>query len=165
MDRKKLFAVDAVALAAYLVVATPALTGVAVHEWLGIGVFVVFFVHAVQHAGWVADTVRTALGSPAPARVANLVLDALILAAFMVVTVSGVLISGAVLPAFGLYAGGYYFWDPLHAIAAKALLALLLVHVVVHWRWVASFSGKGKGDVRADAEGCEDKPGEMWTGR
>ena len=165
MDRKKLFAVDAVALAAYLVVATPALTGVAVHEWLGIGVFVVFFVHAVQHAGWLADTVRTALGSPAPARVANLVLDALILAAFMVVTVSGVLISGAVLPAFGLYAGGYYFWDPLHAIAAKALLALLLVHVVVHWRWVASFSGKGKGDVRADAEGCEDKPGEMWTGR
>lgn len=165
MDGKRLFAVDAAALAAYLAAANPALTGVAVHEWLGIGVLVAFFVHAVQHAGWVADAVRGSIRNPSLARTGNLVLDALVLAAFMVVTVSGLLISGAVLPAFGLYAGGYYFWDPLHAIAAKALLALLLVHVVVHWRWVASFSGKGKGDVRADAEGCEDKPGETWTGR
>ena len=164
MDRKRLFAVDAAALAAYLAAANPALTGVAAHEWLGLGVLVVFLVHTAQHADWAASAVKGLRAGSWGTR-ANLVLDALILVAFMAVTVSGVLISGAVLPAFGLYADGYYFWDPLHAIAAKALLALLLVHVVVHWRWVASFSGKGKGDVRADAEGCEDKPGEMWTGR
>ena len=157
MDRKRLFAVDAVALAVYLVVATPALTGVAVHEWLGIGVFVVFFVHAVQHAGWIADTVRAAVR--APARVANLALDALILAAFMVVTVSGLLISGAVLPALGLYADGYYFWDPLHAISAKALLALLLVHVVVHWKWLYNFVKKQNEAAhgrRGDTGGTDD---------
>ena len=165
MDGKRLFAVDAVALAVYLAAANPALTGVAVHEWLGIGVFVVFFVHAVQHAGWVADTVRTALGSPAPARVANLALDALILAAFMVVTVSGLLISGAVLPAFGLYADGYYFWDPLHAIAAKALLALLLVHVVVHWKWIYSFFKKRGSDARASRADAEEADAEEADGR
>ena len=55
-------------------------------------------------------------------------------------------VSGAVLPALGLYADGYYFWDPLHAIAAKALLALLLVHVVAHWRWLAGFFKNGKGE-------------------
>lgn len=164
MDRKRLFAVDAAALAAYLAAANPALTGVAAHEWLGLGVLVVFLVHTAQHADWAASAVK-GLRTGSWGTRANLVLDALILVAFMAVTVSGVLISGAALPAFGLYADGYYFWDPLHAISVKALLALLLVHVVVHWRWVASFSGKGKGDVRADAEGCEDKPGEMWTGR
>ena len=165
MDGKRLFAVDAVALVVYLAAANPALTGVAVHEWLGIGVFVVFFVHAVQHAGWVADTVRTALSSPAPARVANLALDALILAAFMVVTVSGLLISGAVLPAFGLYADGYYFWDPLHAIAAKALLALLLVHVVVHWKWIYSFFKKRGSDARASRADAEEADAEEADGR
>ena len=163
MDRKRLFAVDAVALAVYLAAATPALTGVAVHEWLGIGVFVVFFVHAVQHAGWIADTVRAAVR--APARVANLALDALILAAFMVVTVSGLLISGAVLPAFGLYADGYYFWDPLHAIAAKALLALLLVHVVVHWKWIYSFFKKRGSDARASRADAEEADAEEADGR
>ena len=151
MDRKRLFAVDAVALVVYLLVATPALTGIAVHEWLGLAVFVAFLVHCVQHAGWIADTVRAAVR--APARVASLALDALILAAFMVVTVSGLLISGAVLPAFGLYAGGYYFWDPLHAIAAKALLALLLVHVVVHWKRLYNFFKKGKGAARGKRGG------------
>ena len=154
----KYFVVDAVALAVYLVAANPALTGIGLHEWIGLGVFVAFAAHAAQHAGWVADTVRGALRFPAPARVANLVLDALILVAFMTVTVSGVLVSGAVLPAFGLYADGYYFWDPLHAIAAKALLALLLVHVAVHWKWLYNFVRKSRGAVRGKSpvEGEDD---------
>ena len=156
MDGKRLFAVDAVALAAYLAAATPALTGVAVHEWLGIGVLVVFLVHVVQHAGWVADAVRGSIRNPSLARTGNLALDALVLVVFMVVTVSGVLISGAVLPMFGLYADGYYFWDPLHAIAAKALLALLLVHVVVHWRWIRGFFAKRGPGARAGRASAEE---------
>ena len=164
MDRKY-FVVDAVALAVYLVAANPALTGIGLHEWIGLGVFVAFAAHAAQHAGWVADTVRGALRFPAPARVANLVLDALILVAFMTVTVSGVLVSGAVLPAFGLYADGYYFWDPLHAIAAKALLALLLVHVVVHWKWIYSFFKKRGSDARASRADAEEADAEEADGR
>ena len=38
----------------------------------------------------------------------------------------------AVLPALGLYARGYFFWDPLHAASAKVLLALLLVHLALN---------------------------------
>lgn len=151
MERKNL-AIDAVALAVYLVVANPALTGIGLHEWLGLGVLIVFFVHVVMHVEWCFDAVRTSRKHPSWARTGNLVLDAVILVAFMVVTVSGLLISGAVLPAVGLYAGGYYFWDPLHAVAAKVLLALLLVHVVVHWRWFAAAFGKRKvkGDDKHD---------------
>ena len=71
-------------------------------------------------------------------------------AALAVCAVSGVMVSGAVLPAFGLYAEGYFFWDPLHAASAKVLLALLLVHVAVHWRWLAGLFGKGKKRKAAD---------------
>lgn len=117
MDRKML-AFDVVVLVVYLAAANPAITGIGVHEWLGLGVC--------------------------------LVLDALIAAALAVCAVSGVMVSGAVLPAFGLYAEGYFFWDPLHAASAKVLLALLLVHVVVHWRWLAGFFGKGKKRKAAD---------------
>ena len=124
MDRK-LLAVDAACLLVYLVAASPALTGIGIHEWLGLGVLVVFFAHAAMHVDWAVEAVRSA---------------------FMTVTVSGIMVSGAVLPALGLYADGYYFWDPLHAIAAKALLALLLVHVVAHWRWLAGFFKNGKGE-------------------
>ena len=125
-------------------VANPAVTGIALHEWLGLGLFVVFVVHAALHADWVADALRTAFSRPTLARTGNLVLDALSLVAFMACTVSGIMVSGDVLRAFGLYAEGYYFWDPLHAVSAKVLLALLVVHVAVHAKWIAAWFRKGK---------------------
>ena len=151
MDAKKSLIIDAVALLVYLVAANPPITGIAVHEWLGLGAFVVFLVHCIANADWVARAARSFASASWGTR-GNLVLDALILVAFMVVTVSGVLVSGAVLPALGLYADGYYFWDPLHSIAAKALLALLLVHIVVHWKWFASFIKKGKDSGHAERD-------------
>ena len=107
---------------------------------------VVFFAHAAMHVDWAVEAVRSAFARPSWGRTGNLALDLLIVVAFMTVTVSGIMVSGAVLRALGLYADGYYFWDPLHAIAAKALLALLLVHVVAHWRWLAGFFKNGKGE-------------------
>lgn len=146
MDKENL-AIDAVALIAYLVVANPALTGVGLHEWLGLGVFVVFFVHLLTHMDWAVEALRGSSAHPTWGRTGNLVLDALIIVVFMTVALSGIMVSGTVLPALGLYAEGYYFWDPLHAMSAKALLALLLVHVVVHWKWIVRFVKKGTGRV------------------
>lgn len=128
--------VDAVALVVYALAANPSVTGIGVHEWVGLGLAVLLLAHCALHAGWVADAVPGAVRRPSWTRTGNLLLDAVSFAAFAVVTVSGVLVSGAVLPAFGLYADGYYFWDPLHAISAKVLLALLLVHLVAHGRWL-----------------------------
>ncbi|WP_080799153.1 DUF4405 domain-containing protein [Arabiibacter massiliensis] len=143
MDKRNL-AIDLAALAVYLVVANPAITGIGLHEWLGLGVFLAFFVHALLHADWAVEAVRGSLAHPSWGRTGNLVLDALIVLAFAACTVSGIMVSGTVLPALGLYAEGYYLWDPLHAMSAKALLALLLVHVVVHWRWLAAWFRKGR---------------------
>lgn len=60
--------------------------------------------------------------------VARIVLDAALFIAIAVCVVSGVLISATVLPMFGLFAPGYFIWNPLHAASAKILLALVLVH-------------------------------------
>lgn len=143
MDGKCLI-VDVLALAVYAVVANPAVTGIGLHEWASLGLLVVFFAHCAMHADWVAETVTGLFKRPTPARVGNFVLDVLTFAALMVVAVSGVMVSGSVLLSLGLYAGGYYFWDPLHAMSAKALLVLLLVHVVAHWKWFYHFLKKGK---------------------
>ena len=149
MDRKSL-AVDATCLLVYLVAANPAVTGIGIHEWVGIGVLLAFLVHVAMHVDWVVEAVKSAVARPSWARTGNLVLDALIVVAFMTVTVSGLMVSGAVLAAFGLYADGYYFWDPLHATAAKVLLALLLVHVVAHGKWLVGFFKNRKGEHRGE---------------
>ena len=115
--------IDAVALVAYVIVSLPSLTGVAPHEWLGLAVAVVLIVHLAQHLGHVVSSVRRA-ASPA----------VLLGIALAVCVTSGVMVSGAVLPTLGLYAEGYYFWNPLHAVSAKVLLALLLIHLFINVR-------------------------------
>lgn len=129
---RKAVVVDVVALVAYLMVSLPSFTGVAAHEWLSIGLFVALVVHCVQHYDWIVDTVKGFTKMRSIARRARFVLDILIAVALMVVMVSGILISGAVLPAIGLFADGYYLWDPLHVASAKVLFSLLLVHLVIN---------------------------------
>lgn len=145
MDVRKNLAIDVVALVVYLIVANPALTGIGIHEWLSLGALVAFFAHCVAHVGW-AESVICSFRSASWGARGNLALDVLILATFAAVMVSGLCVSGAVLPTFGLYAEGYFFWDPLHAIAAKVLLALLLVHVAVHGKWLFGLMRKRRED-------------------
>ena len=132
------------------------LTGVTAHEWLGLAVLIVLFVHGVQHYDFVAAVLRSARSSgssrnAAAAEVANadgatgaravgvaeaagdrgaqsaddrtlrfarprragawarLALDATLLLALAVVVLSGLMESGAILPALGWYAEGYLF--------------------------------------------------------
>lgn len=72
-----------------------------------------------------------------------LVADAVLLATLAVCVVSGMMISGSVLPFFGYYATGYYYWSPLHAATATVLLAVLLVHAALNAGRVKSFLSAG----------------------
>lgn len=112
---------DVVVLAVYLLAANPILTGIPLHEFVGLGAFVVVAVHVVVSGE----------GLGGHGRVGQLALNAMLLLSLVACVVSGVMVSGTLLPSMGLYATGYHFWDPLHAVAAKVLLATLLVHVVV----------------------------------
>ena len=53
-----LFAVDAVLFAVFLAVVNVPLTGLAVHEWLGIFIGVGFTIHLLQHGEWIVTTTR-----------------------------------------------------------------------------------------------------------
>ncbi|WP_165054047.1 MULTISPECIES: DUF4405 domain-containing protein [unclassified Adlercreutzia] len=153
---RKILIVDAIVLLAYAIVSLPQITGVSVHEWLGLGVLVLLLAHVVQHVDWAVDAARSLRDDVAVARHGRLALDVLLMMALAACVVSGLMVSGAVLPAFGLYVGGYYFWNPLHAASAKVLFALLLVHMAANavlavrlWRQ----GGQGDRDGRGECSG------------
>lgn len=150
MSRKLL--VDIASLAVYVVVSVPGITGVAFHEWLGLAVFVVLAVHLAQHLG----TLFSSRARKNAMRIARTVLAVALGVVLMVVMVSGLMVSGAVLPTFGFYAEGYYFWNPLHAISAKVLLALLLVHLFVNVRPAVALWRNRKEAKAAPAEGAKE---------
>ncbi|WP_165055467.1 MULTISPECIES: DUF4405 domain-containing protein [unclassified Adlercreutzia] len=128
--RKPKMIFDIAMLAVYLVAANPAVTGIPLHEYLGLGAFLAMVLHITLSAG----------GLTGRGHGGRLALNAVLLVSLAVCAVSGVMVSGTVLPALGLYETGYFFWDPLHALSAKVLLAALLVHLVlrspVAWAWI-----------------------------
>lgn len=132
MGMKKALILDAALLLIYAAAANPSVTGVPVHEWLGVGLVLLVLAHVAARFGRIVDALKGLAGKGG--HKARLLLNVLLVAALMTCAVSGVMVSATVLPAFGLYATGYYFWDPLHAMSAKVLLALLLVHIALNWK-------------------------------
>lgn len=131
-------AVDIVALAVYLVVANPAVSGLAVHEWVSVGLLVVLVVHLSMHADWMAAAIKKAFSKPSLKNTGSLVLAIALLVDLCLATVSGIMLSRFVLPALGLYASGYFVWKPIHAISAKMLLALIVAHLALHADWIVA---------------------------
>lgn len=131
--------IDLVAAAVYLIAANPVFTGLLIHEWISLGIVIVLIVHVAASF----DPALAALRRRADRfGIANLVLDGALLVVFMVVAVSGIMVSRHILPLLGFVAPGYFFWNPLHAISAKLLLALLIVHVAAHFKWFVALLPK-----------------------
>ena len=131
MSKKTKLTLDIVAAALFLAAVLPQATGIAAHEWAGLAAMAALLLHVAASAQALGGLMRAAKKGAALA-VARIALDAALFVALAVCVVSGVLISATVLPAFGLFAPGYFVWDPLHAASAKVLLALVLVHAASH---------------------------------
>lgn len=148
MSKRSRVLLDVAVLAVYAVTASPAITGIPLHEYLGLGAFVVLGIHVAVGAN----------GLITRRRPWNTVLNAGLLLALALTAVSGVMVSGDVLPALGLYATGYHFWDPLHAVAAKVLLALLIIHVALRIPVAAAILRGRRVPGRAQAPAVADEP-------
>lgn len=152
MSKKRKVALDAVAAVFFAVAVLPQLTGIAAHEWLGIVALVALLAHLAARLDALAGLCRAAARRSFLA-LARVALDAPLFLTLAVCAVSGVLVSATVLPTFGLFAPGYFVWDPLHAASAKVLLALVLVHAVSHAGKLTGFlkTRRFKGGTARDA--------------
>lgn len=153
MPKKRKAVLDAVAAVFFAVAVLPQLTGIAAHEWLGIVALVALFAHLAARLDALAGLCRAAARRSFLA-LARVALDAALFLTRAVCAVSGALVSATVLPAFGLFAPGYFVWDPLHAASAKVLLALVLVHAVSHAGKLTGFlkTQRFKGGTARDAK-------------
>lgn len=128
---------DVASFLVYLVVSNTALTGIAVHEWLSLGLAVAFAFHTTLHWDWairmLTDFVRKLLSMSR----LNFVVDVLLFVALTAVMLSGIMVSRSVLPTLGLSVPFGPSWRLLHSVTANLLLIVLGAHLGLHWRWIA----------------------------
>src|SRR5262245_22849081 len=129
-------AVDSGIFLGFLVTEAPHFTGMAIHEWLGIAFGAAIIVHLLLHWQWiVAITKRFFSDIPRQARL-NYLLNTLLFIDITLVIYSGLMISRVALPALGLSLGDDGAWRGIHTFAANLSLALIGLHVALHWQWI-----------------------------
>lgn len=122
---------DAILVVCAVALMLPDVTGYNAHEWVGIAFSVAVLVHVVARHD---ESVRLFKGGFRKHRLGkafSFVLTVAIFADLAICSVSGLMVSGAVLPFIGMYAEGFFFWAPVHAFSAQLFVALSLVHIVL----------------------------------
>jgi hypothetical protein len=132
---RRLFLVDAALFVTFVAVMDVPLTGLAVHEWLGILVGVATVVHLVQHGSWILTTGSRFVSSTSFMNRLNYVMMGLLFGAFATIIVSGLVISEVALPLVGVVPTGGDFWIWLHLSSVMATVWVTALHVAFNWRW------------------------------
>ena len=122
--------------AAIMLALAPALTGLAIHEWLSIALAVAVSVHLLLHWAWITATLRRFFGRLTGQARINLLLNIVLFIAFVIVTFTGLLISREALPFFGFDLQPSRAWQTLHRLSADAIVFAMGLHVALHWKWI-----------------------------
>lgn len=130
--------IDGLLASGFLVLMSVPLTGLALHEWIGVGLLVVVLVHLLSQWDWTMSTSRRLLGTLTGRLRFTYVLNWLLFVAVTLVMVSGLAISEVALPRLGIVVGrgGPPGWRLIHTLSANAILVLSGIHLGLNWRWV-----------------------------
>lgn len=129
--------IDAVLVTAYVAAANPGLTGTSSHEWIALGFALFALVHLVRHRDWVTRMARRLFQRMAARSKVDLAADAVTAIAAASVTVTGLAISRSLAAAVGLAWQAGDGWRTAHLASAWVLLASVVLHAALHWRWIA----------------------------
>jgi hypothetical protein len=108
------------------------ITGQELHEWLGIGMMVMFLLHHVLNLGWWKSLRK---GRYTPARSFGVAINFLLLADMLALAVSGVMMSDYVFD-FLPISGGAVLARRLHLLASYWGLLLMSAHLGLHMELV-----------------------------
>ena len=112
-----------------LLLMASSLVGEAVHEWLGIGMFLLFILHHVLNVKWSKSMF---IGKYTAYRIMQTALVVLALVSMLGSTVSGIVLSRHVL-SFLPISGGKSWTRTLHMLSAYWGFVFISLHLGLHW--------------------------------
>lgn len=133
-----LFSLDALLLVLGLLLMAPRLTGLALHEWIGISFLLPLLVHLLLSWRWIVTALRRTSAPTSRRDAVNLALNTLLFISTAVVIVSGLVISQVALPWLGVTGTvDDVAWRSTHNNWTDVMWVLVSAHVAMNWRWIA----------------------------
>ncbi len=129
---------DFLILAGFLISFFIDLTGLAVHQWLGVAVFILIVIHLINHWGWVEAVLSRFFGKTSPRARLYAAIDLLLLFGFVMIVETGLVISTWL----NLTLNDFNTWVELHTYFSIGSLILTMIKIGLHWRWIVTVAGK-----------------------
>lgn len=125
---------DAILFTGFLLTFFLDLTGLIVHQWLGVICGALALVHLAMHWNWVkAITLKYWKFTNNRSQLYYLI-DLTLFGGLFIIIGTGVVMSTWL----DLALANYDMWHTVHVISSAITLAMLMVKVGLHWRWIAS---------------------------
>lgn len=134
--------VDAAIFVAFLIAGAPKLSGLAVHEWLGVALGAGILTHLLLHWQWIVGITQKFFGRVSGMARINYLLDLALFVDMVVLIFSGLAISKIAMPALGVQLAEGGAWKMLHHTTADAAVMIVGLHVALHWSWIVKTGKK-----------------------
>ena len=131
-SQKSRWIVDAVLFTGFLAAFFLDLTGLPMHQWLGLAVAAVAAYHLFTHESWVNAVTSRFFGQLAARSRLYYLIDAALLIGFTAITATGLVISSWL----NLQLASYDAWRFVHIAASIATLFVSVLKLALHWRWI-----------------------------
>ena len=116
------------------------LTGLELHQWLGIVVGFLVLYHLLTHLEWVNAVAERFFGRTSNRARLYLLVDILLGCGFVFIVGTGLLMSTWL----QISLVNYDFWRVTHILFSIGTLATATLKLVMHWRWIATTMQKSK---------------------
>jgi len=121
-------------LAVVLLLFAPRLTGLPIHEWVGLALIPVVLLHLLLSWGWIATTSKAIVARASRRARINYLLNWLLFILVVLEITSGLMISEVALPPFGFVTLNDRAWRALHNQALNWTHLVIGLHVAMNWR-------------------------------
>ncbi|PWH13798.1 MAG: hypothetical protein DDG60_09630 [Anaerolineae bacterium] len=130
--------VDLFVFSAFLIIANPDLTGMTLHEWLGVAFLAALLTHLVLHWEWIVRITLSFFKKLWHASRLNYIVNLLFLVLMTGALFSGLMISESVLAFLGISIERNPVWEGLHHTLSDASVLVLGLHLALHWKWIVN---------------------------
>jgi hypothetical protein len=138
MLTKKKLILDLTMFGAFLAVSNPRLTGISIHEWLGVSLIAALITHLLFNWEWIVNIGKAFFRKLWHQSRLNFVVDTAFFIVMTGVLFSGLMISKSVLPTFGIQLAASGSWRSIHFMLSDASVILLGLHFALHWKWMVT---------------------------
>ncbi|GAC22555.1 hypothetical protein GMES_0246 [Paraglaciecola mesophila KMM 241] len=137
---KTRYVMDVLLLISFMLVSAPQATGLTGHEWLSVLFIVPFAVHLLLHWDWIKQSAKRFIQHISAKERFSLVWNYLLYVMMLLATVSGFLVSVALLPTLNIELHIQDFWSKIHHDSATLIMPIIGVHLALHWRWIVNLT-------------------------